>query len=112
MAPQYCNYCSSLIEVAGYPVFGRTGYPAGQSGIRPDTKKGRIIRPDIRCIPTSGHWKEEVSQIGTTGTSKYSNPESSYIANTGMTLGTTDPKSMKVRPAPSPMLTGIELWAI
>jgi hypothetical protein len=28
-------------------------YPAGQSGIRPDTecKKGRIIRPDILCIP-------------------------------------------------------------
>jgi hypothetical protein len=32
-------------------ISGLTGYPAGQSGIRPDLKKGRIIRPDIRCIP-------------------------------------------------------------
>jgi hypothetical protein len=32
---------------AGYPVSGLTGYPAGQSGIRPDTgyKKDRIIWP-------------------------------------------------------------------
>jgi hypothetical protein len=41
--------------LTGYPA----GYPAVQSGIRPDTgyKKGRIIRadirrPDIRCIPS------------------------------------------------------------
>jgi hypothetical protein len=37
---------------AGYPVSGLTRYPAGQFGIRPDIKKGRIIRPDIRCIPS------------------------------------------------------------
>jgi hypothetical protein len=30
--------------VAGYPVSGLTGYPAGQSGIRPDT--GYQKRPD------------------------------------------------------------------
>jgi hypothetical protein len=31
---------------------GLTGYPAGHlvSGRIPDIKKGRIIRPDIRCI--------------------------------------------------------------
>ena len=30
------------------------GYPVAISGIRPDTgyKKGRIIWPDIRCIPS------------------------------------------------------------
>jgi hypothetical protein len=40
------------MKKAGYPVFGFTGYPAGQSGIRPDNgyKKGQIIRPDICCI--------------------------------------------------------------
>jgi hypothetical protein len=36
--------------LAGYPANPNAGYPAGQSGIRPDTgyKKGQIIRPDIR----------------------------------------------------------------
>jgi hypothetical protein len=45
----YINYWISL-TVAGFPVSGLTGYPAGQSGIRPDDgyQKGRIILPDIR----------------------------------------------------------------
>jgi hypothetical protein len=40
----------SGIRASGY----LAGYPAGPSGIRPDTgyKKGRIVRPDIRCITT------------------------------------------------------------
>jgi hypothetical protein len=57
----YINFWISL-TLAGYPVIrpyrissypalpdirlsGLTGYPAGQSGIRLDIKKGRIIRP-------------------------------------------------------------------
>jgi hypothetical protein len=48
------NYWNSY-TLAGYSVSGLTGYPAGQSGIRPDTgyqKRPEISgRPDIRCIP-------------------------------------------------------------
>jgi hypothetical protein len=33
---------------AGYPANPKAGYPVVQSGIRPDIKKGRIFRPDIR----------------------------------------------------------------
>jgi hypothetical protein len=38
---------------AGYPANPKAGYPVVQSGIRPDIKKGRIFRPDIRCIPSN-----------------------------------------------------------
>jgi hypothetical protein len=37
-------------QPSGYPVSGLTGYPALQSGFRPDT--GYKKRPDIRCIPS------------------------------------------------------------
>jgi hypothetical protein len=46
-----------LFNLAGYPTVFSIRYPASKVRYQPDTgyKKGRIIRPDILCIPKFYH---------------------------------------------------------
>jgi hypothetical protein len=59
--------------LAGYPVSGLTGYPAGQFGIPPDIgyQKGRIIRSDIRCISTKLIFAVILHNCGNTREKRY-----------------------------------------